>query len=85
MQAVAPGFSADIWVGLWAPSGTPAALVERLNREVNELTSSKDYIEVLKADGNVPVTMTTAQLGTRVRNDYAMWKRIATTKKIVLE
>lgn len=85
MQSVAPGFSADIWVGLWAPSGTPPALVERLNREVNELTKSKDYIDVLKADGNVPVTMTTTELGTRVRNDYAMWKRIATTKKIVLE
>lgn len=85
MQSVAPGFSADIWVGLWAPSGTPPALVERLNREVNDLTKSKDYIDVLKADGNMPVIMSTNELATRVRNDYVMWKQIATTKKIVLE
>lgn len=85
MGSVAPGFTADIWVGLWAPAGTPPALVERLNREVNELTKAKDYLEVLKADGNLPVIMTPAELGVRVRNDYTTWKKIATAKKIVLE
>ena len=85
MASVAPGFAADIWVGLWAPAGTPPALVERLNREVNELTKSKDYLEVLKADGNLAVIMTPAELSARVRNDYANWKKIATAKKIVLE
>lgn len=85
MASAAPGFAADIWVGLWAPAGTPAAVVERLNREVNELTSSPDYAEVLKADGNVAVTLTPAELSARVRSDYAKWKRIATDKKIVID
>lgn len=85
MASAASGFAADIWVGLWAPAGTPAAVVERLNREVNELTSSPDYAEVLKADGNVAVTLTPAELSARVRSDYAKWKRIATDKKIVID
>ena len=85
MASVAPGFSADIWVGLWAPAGMSPALVERLNREVNELTKSKDYLEVLKADGNLPVIMSPAELSARVRTDYASWKKIATAKNIVLD
>ena len=85
MATVAPGFAADIWVGLWAPAGTPPALIERLNREVNELTKAKDYVEVLKADGNLPVIQTPAELGARVRNDYAKWKKLATDKKIVID
>ena len=85
MATAAPGFSVSIWVGLWAPAGTPPSLVQRLNHEVNELTKSKDYAEVLKADGNLPVALTPAELSVRVRDDYTTWKKLATAKNIVLE
>jgi tripartite-type tricarboxylate transporter receptor subunit TctC len=36
------GFNPDVWIGILAPSGTPAAVIERLNAEINEgLTSSE--------------------------------------------
>jgi tripartite-type tricarboxylate transporter receptor subunit TctC len=61
------------------------ALVERLNREVNELTKSKEYAEVLKADGNQAVALTPAELSTRVRDTYATWKKLAVAKNIVVD
>ncbi len=85
MASAAPGFATSLWVGLWAPAGTSAALVQRLNREVNEITRSADFAEVMKADGNLPVLLTPAELSARVRDDYNTWKRIATAKNIVLE
>lgn len=85
MATAAPGFAANIWVGLWAPAGTSPALVQRLNHEVNELTKSKEYAEVLKADGNLPAALTPAELSARVRDDYTSWKRLATAKHIVLD
>ena len=85
MASAVPGYSADIWVGLWAPAGMSPALVERLNREVNELTKSKEYAEVLKADGNQAVALTPAELGSRVRDTYATWKKLAVAKNIVVD
>lgn len=85
MATAAPGFDVSLWVGLWAPTGTPAVLVQHLNREVNEITKSPEFAEVLKADGNRPVAMTSAELSTRVKDTYATWKKLATTKNIVIE
>lgn len=85
MATAAPGFSADLWVGLWAPAGTPSAVVQRINREVNELTKAPEYAEVLKADGNMAVALTPQELSIRVRTDYATWKKLATAKGIVAE
>lgn len=85
MASAVPGYSADIWVGLWAPAGMSPALVERLNREVNELTKSKEYAEVLKADGNQAVALTPAELGVRVRDTYTTWKKLAVAKNIIVD
>jgi tripartite-type tricarboxylate transporter receptor subunit TctC len=85
MASAVPGYSADIWVGLWAPAGMSPALVERLNREVNELTKSKEYADVLKADGNQPVALAPAELSTRVRNTYTTWKKLAVEKNILVD
>jgi tripartite-type tricarboxylate transporter receptor subunit TctC len=44
-----PGYQFYSWYGLWAPAGTPAAIVEKLNAEVNKALSSgiKDKYEQL--------------------------------------
>src|SRR5512134_3033483 len=34
LASAVPGYAIDIWVGVFAPAGTPPALVERLNREI---------------------------------------------------
>ncbi|MCH3877453.1 tripartite tricarboxylate transporter substrate binding protein, partial [Campylobacter jejuni] len=37
---VLPGYQYYSWYGLWAPAGTPAPIVEKLNAEVNKALSS---------------------------------------------
>jgi tripartite-type tricarboxylate transporter receptor subunit TctC len=80
-----PGFTIEIWVGVFAPAGTPASLVERLNRDVNEISASRDLATLLELDGTVPVPMSPAAFAARVKQELSQWKQIATERKIVAE
>ena len=51
LATVAPGFAVAIWVGVFAPAGTPAALVDRLNQELNAIAASADLMPVLEPEG----------------------------------
>ena len=85
MASVVPGYEVNLWTAVYVPAGTPAALVQRLNREINEIGKSKELRELMLADGAMPVSMTPEQVGARVRESFATWKKLATAKNIVLE
>ena len=80
-----PGYSIDIWVGVFAPAGTPTPWIERLNREINEIAVSAELRTVLEPDGTVPVAMTPASFAARIKEEFTQWKRIAAEHKIVAE
>ena len=46
-----PGFESSVWFGLFAPAGTPAAIIDKLNTEVNRALKDKDSQDVLLAAG----------------------------------
>lgn len=85
LAASVPGYGIEIWVGMLAPAGTPAALVQRLNRELAEIAASHDVRVVLEPDGSRPLAVSPADFGARIRQDLAQWKRIAADRKIVAE
>ena len=85
LSAAVPGYAIDIWVGVFAPAGTPAVLVERLNREINEIASSPDLRVFLDPDGAAPAAITAAEFTTRIRDDLAQWRKIATERNIKVD
>ena len=85
LSASVPGYSIEIWVGVLAPAGTPQPLVQRLNRELNEISLSPDVRTLLDPDGARPVTVSPADYASRIKSDFAQWKRIATERNIVVE
>ncbi len=85
MASAAPGYSVDIWVGFFAPIGTPPALIQRLNRELNEIAKSKEVRDIIEPDGSAPKSLTPEEFGARTRASYASWKKLATEKNIVAE
>ena len=80
-----PGYAIDIWVGVFAPAGTPLALIQRLNREITEIAALPELAVVLEPDGTVPVKLSPGEFATRVQEELAQWKQIATEHKIVAE
>ncbi|HEY2189586.1 MAG TPA: tripartite tricarboxylate transporter substrate-binding protein [Caldimonas sp.] len=85
LAASVSGYSMDIWIGVFAPAGTPAPLVERLNREINEISASPELATLLGPDGTLPEAMTPAAFAARVKEDLAKWKQVAAEHKIIAE
>ena len=50
-----PGFEAQAWQGMLVPAGTPAAVVEKLNAEINRVLKSKDVLDALALQGAGPL------------------------------
>ena len=85
VASAVPGFAADIWVAVFAPAATPAPLVARLNRELNQIAATPEVKALLEPDGATPLALSPAELAARVKDDLAVWRKIATDKKIVAE
>lgn len=85
LATVAPGFDVDIWVGVFAPAGTPDAVIARLNREINAVAASPDLAPVLEPDGTLPEAIAPDVFAGRIRDELGQWKKIAAEHKIVAE
>jgi len=80
-----PGFTIEIWVGVFAPARTPSAVIERLNREINEITASPELGAVLGPDGTIPTPKTPAAFSAQVGDELRQWKQLATEHRIVAD
>ena len=85
LATVAPGFAVAIWVGVFAPAGTPPAIVDRLNQELNAIAASPELAPLLEPDGTVPEAISAAAFAARIKEELGQWKQIATDHKIVAE
>lgn len=85
VAAAVPGYAMDIWVTVFAPAGTPAPLVERLNKEINEISASPELRVFLDPDGALPVALAPAAIAARLKQDLAQLKKIAAERKISLD
>jgi tripartite-type tricarboxylate transporter receptor subunit TctC len=73
-----PGFESVNWSALFAPAGTAAAVVNRLNAETAKALTAREIRELLSREGIEPIGSTAAELGTFFRNDV---QRTATLLK----
>jgi tripartite-type tricarboxylate transporter receptor subunit TctC len=71
-----PGYEADTWAGIGAPRGTPADVIERLNREVNAALESPG-IKARYADlAETTFTGSPNHLGEFIASDTAKWAKV---------
>ncbi|MEP7056921.1 MAG: tripartite tricarboxylate transporter substrate binding protein [Caldimonas sp.] len=75
-EAGVPGYEAVIWLGLMAPKGTPAAIVNRLNAEIGKIVSAPEVVRAWAAQGATPMTMSVDEFSRYLNQDIAKWARI---------
>ncbi len=85
MANAVPNFDASTWIAVFAPRGTPTALVQRYNREFNEIAKSKALTDQMSADGLIRTEWTPEQAQDKVRQSILLWKRVASEKNIFAE
>lgn len=76
------GFDTGTTHGFWAPAGTPAPIVERLNREINQTLTLAPVIEVIRALGAEPTPISPAQFAAVIRSDAERFGKIIRERKI---
>ncbi|MBK9135596.1 MAG: tripartite tricarboxylate transporter substrate binding protein [Betaproteobacteria bacterium] len=69
-------FDVNPWFGLFAPAKTPAAVVRKINADINELLASKDVVEKFGAVGAEAFATDPAQFGALVHADIAKWTQV---------
>ncbi|MFZ2295137.1 MAG: tripartite tricarboxylate transporter substrate-binding protein, partial [Polaromonas sp.] len=72
-----PGFDMVGWFAIVAPKGTPAPVIERVNRDVNALLKDKEVADRIGVIGPiVDGSMTVEGVGSFLRNESARWRDI---------
>ncbi len=75
-EAGVPGYAANSWSGLFAPTGTPRAIVEKLNTDIVKILHQSDTRERLAADGAEPAGTPIAEFEVFIRNELAKWTKV---------
>ncbi len=75
-------YDVDLWIGVWAPPGLPADLLERYNSEIRAVVAQPDMREQLAGQGLVPNTGTPEQFARLVKDDFEKWGKIIREAKI---
>jgi len=75
-EAGLPGFDISTWYGLFAPAGTPAAIVGKWNADVTKILTTPDVRAKLIADGAEPAPDTPEQFAQMISRELAKYARI---------
>jgi tripartite-type tricarboxylate transporter receptor subunit TctC len=71
-----PGYESVLWQAIYAPAGTPAAIVSRLNTEVNAILREQDVVASLAKIGVEAEPSTQQQLADRIAADINKWREV---------
>jgi tripartite-type tricarboxylate transporter receptor subunit TctC len=71
-----PGYEGSGWAGVGAPRGTPAEIVDMLNKNINAIISDPALKERFVALGALPETMTPSQFGSLISNAAGKWAKV---------
>jgi tripartite-type tricarboxylate transporter receptor subunit TctC len=64
-----PGYESTIWIGIMAPTGTPQAIVDMLDAEINQVIDRADVKEAWERQGALPLKLSPADFDTFLRAD----------------
>lgn len=80
-----PGFEATSWVGIVAPAGTPAPIVDKISRAFREAMADPAVVKRLSELGATPATNSPAEFRKFIADDRAKWQRLAKEANIVAQ
>ena len=79
-----PGFELNGWYGWLAPTGTPPAIVQALNREVQQILRALEMLEKFAGDGSEPAPGSAEQLRELFNCDIDKWTKLFARMKVKL-
>jgi len=81
-EAGLPQLEVETWYGSFAPSGTPAPIITKINAELNSVVQLPDIREALARQGMIPRGGSPDRFGDMVRKELVRWARVVDKAKI---
>jgi tripartite-type tricarboxylate transporter receptor subunit TctC len=75
-EAGVAGYEAALWLGLLAPAGTPAEIVQRLHAEISVALQDAELVKSLRAAGIAPSPLAPQEFGAFMRAEHEKWGRV---------
>ena len=76
-EAGVPGYEAGSWYGIFAPAGTPASIIDRLNKELKEIAASDAIKKFFRTRGVELNYLDPTEFAQFIKEDIAKWKNVA--------
>jgi tripartite-type tricarboxylate transporter receptor subunit TctC len=81
-----PGFDNTIWIGLFAPRGTPDNIVQKLRRDVAKVLASPELIEAfLNAGGIEPMQTSAEEMQSLIKRDQLKYSKLIRDLKLKVD
>jgi len=84
-EAGVPGYHATIWTGMMAPTKTPDAIIDRVNREVVKIVQDKEFTARMQQLGSDTAGTTPKEWRQFVESEVAKWTKIAKAANMTAE
>ena len=82
---IVPGYSAEVWYAVLAPSGTPQAIVQQLNTALKKAASGAAYRTALEREGLKVIADSPQEMAAFLRAEEARWRKVVTEAKITID
>lgn len=79
------GVEVQQWYGLFAPAKTPKAVVDKLNKALNQVLADKDIVKRIEDHGADVESSTPEQLGAMVKSELAKWKAVVQKARLTAD
>jgi len=80
-----PGYEAEAWYGVYAPAGTPAAIVDKLNADINRVLRLPEVREQYAKMGFEVEDTTSAQFSAFTRAEIEKWRKVVIAANVRIE
>ncbi|MEJ8824530.1 tripartite tricarboxylate transporter substrate binding protein [Variovorax humicola] len=80
-----PGYEAEVWYGVFAPGGTPAPVLARLNAAIRKAAEAPDYRARLKNEGLTVAVNTPQEMTQFMRSEEQRWRKVVTEGRITTD
>ena len=73
---ILPGFNNTSWYGLLAPAGTSAAVINKINGEMNRAAANPEFVKHIEGIGLEIASSTPKEMGELIRTELARWTKV---------
>lgn len=82
VAATVPGYAVESWYGLYAPAGTPADVIQKLNAAAKKAARSAEFAKRIEQEGLSVTASDPAELDRYVKAEEVRWRKIVKENNI---